>query len=74
MIEPNLKKLAESFLCEKKICRKCYTRLIKKLKIAKVFIKRLAFKKIEELVIISKQIRNTITKNAENIRAFLTSP
>lgn len=30
MIEPNLKKLAESFLCEKKICRKCYARINKK--------------------------------------------
>ena len=30
MIEPNLKKLAETFLCEKKICRKCYARLNKR--------------------------------------------
>ena len=29
MIEPNLKSLAESFLCQKKICRKCYARLYK---------------------------------------------
>ena len=30
MIEPNLKKLAESFNCNKKICRDCYARLNKK--------------------------------------------
>lgn len=30
MIEPNLKSLAQSFLCNKKICRKCYARLNKK--------------------------------------------
>ena len=30
MIEPNLKLLAQSFLCEKKICRKCYARLNKR--------------------------------------------
>lgn len=29
MIEPNLKALAESHLCNKKICRKCYARLYK---------------------------------------------
>jgi len=29
MIEPNLKKLAENFNCNKLICRKCYTRLNK---------------------------------------------
>ena len=27
MIEPNLKLLAQSHLCKKKICRKCYARL-----------------------------------------------
>ena len=29
MIDPNLKSLAESHLCNKKICRKCYARLHK---------------------------------------------
>nr|QDY52378.1 ribosomal L40e family [Mimiviridae sp. ChoanoV1] len=29
MIEPNLKQLAQSFMCDKKICRKCYARLPK---------------------------------------------
>jgi len=27
MIDPNLKVLAETYLCQKKICRKCYARL-----------------------------------------------
>lgn len=27
MIEPNLKSLAQSYNCDKKICRKCYARL-----------------------------------------------
>jgi len=27
MIDPNLKKLAERYSCEKMICRKCYARL-----------------------------------------------
>ena len=27
MIEPNLKSLAQSYNCNKKICRKCYVRL-----------------------------------------------
>ena len=30
MFDPNSKKLAEGFNCEKKICRKCYARLDKK--------------------------------------------
>lgn len=30
MIEPNLKKLAQNYLCDKMICRKCYNRLDKK--------------------------------------------
>ena len=30
MIEPNLKKLAQNYLCDKMICRKCYARLDKK--------------------------------------------
>ena len=29
MIEPNLKILAQNFLCDKMICRKCYARLNK---------------------------------------------
>lgn len=29
MIDLNLKKLAQSFNCDKKICRKCYVRLNK---------------------------------------------
>lgn len=32
MIEPSLKVLAQKYLCEKKICRKCYARLHKKAK------------------------------------------
>jgi len=27
MIDPNLKKLAQKYNCEKKICRSCYARL-----------------------------------------------
>ena len=27
MIDPNLKKLAQGYNCDKKICRKCYARL-----------------------------------------------
>ena len=30
MIEQNLKNLAQSFLCDKVICRKCYARLNKR--------------------------------------------
>ena len=30
MIEPNLKKLAEKYNCDKIICRKCYARLNKR--------------------------------------------
>ena len=30
MLEPNLKALAQSFNCEKKICRNCYVRLNKR--------------------------------------------
>ena len=30
MIEPNLKLLAQKYLCDKKICRICYARLDKK--------------------------------------------
>lgn len=29
MIDPNLKKLAETYNCNKKICRMCYVRLNK---------------------------------------------
>ena len=29
MIEPNLKQLTQSFMCDKKNCRKCYARLPK---------------------------------------------
>lgn len=29
MIDPNSKKLAQSYNCDKKICRKCYVRLNK---------------------------------------------
>lgn len=29
MIDPNLKKLAQGYNCDKKICRKCYVRLNK---------------------------------------------
>ena len=30
MIEPNLKKLAEKYNCDKMICRRCYARLEKR--------------------------------------------
>ena len=30
MIDPSLKALVEGFLCDKKICRKCYARLNKR--------------------------------------------
>ena len=30
MIDPTLKVLAKSYLCDKKICRKCYARLNKR--------------------------------------------
>ena len=30
MIEPNSRKLAEKYLCDKKICRRCYARLNKR--------------------------------------------
>ena len=32
MLEPNLKILAQHFLCEKLICRKCFVRLNKRAK------------------------------------------
>lgn len=30
MIDPNSKKLAQKYSCDKKICRKCYARLDKR--------------------------------------------
>jgi len=30
MLDPNLKKLAQSFNCDKKVCRLCYARLDKR--------------------------------------------
>ena len=30
MIEPSLKRLAEDFVCNKIVCRKCYARLSKR--------------------------------------------
>ena len=47
MIDPNLKKLAESYNCDKKICRNCYVRLNKTSKICrKCGSKNLRLKKI----------------------------
>ena len=32
MIDPTMKKIAQNYLCEKKICRKCFARLNKRAK------------------------------------------
>ena len=35
MIEPSLKVLAQKYLCDKMICRKCYARLDKRAKVCR---------------------------------------
>ena len=35
MIEPSLKVLAQNYLCDKMICRKCYARLDKRAKVCR---------------------------------------